>query len=314
MDLSDMKYLESRLRGELRFDEPMARHVTWRAGGAAARAYFPADLDDLAAFLRDTRIDEPVLFVGLGSNLLVRDGGFDGTVVFTHGALNTLRLESADPSRLMPHAALIYAEAGVASPKVARFAANHDLAGAEFLAGIPGTIGGALAMNAGCHGGETWRIVDRVCTLDRKGELRSRAASDFEIGYRHVGSRIAVDEWFAAAWLRLPAGDGQAARERIRTLLERRIASQPLQSPNAGSVFRNPPDDHAARLIEAAGLKGTAVGGACVSDMHANFIVNAQGRASAADIEALIERVQATVKDKFGIELVREVRIVGEKL
>ncbi len=314
MDLSDMKYLENRLRGELRFDEPMARHVTWRAGGAAARAYFPADLDDLAAFLRDTRIDEPVLFVGLGSNLLVRDGGFDGTVVFTHGALNTLRLESADPSRLTPHAALIYAEAGVASPKVARFAANRDLAGAEFLAGIPGTIGGALAMNAGCHGGETWRIVDRVRTLDRKGELRSRAAGDFEIGYRHVGSRTVADEWFAAAWLRLPAGDGQAARERIRTLLERRIASQPLQLPNAGSVFRNPPDDHAARLIEAAGLKGAAVGGACVSDMHANFIVNAQGRASAADIEALIERVQATVKDKFGIELVREVRIVGEKL
>ncbi|MBI3140384.1 MAG: UDP-N-acetylmuramate dehydrogenase [Rhodocyclales bacterium] len=314
MDLSDMKYLENRLRGELRFDEPMARHVTWRAGGAAARAYFPADLDDLAAFLRDTRIDEPVLFVGLGSNLLVRDGGFDGTVVFTHGALNTLRLESADPSRLTPHAALIYAEAGVASPKVARFAANRDLAGAEFLAGIPGTIGGALAMNAGCHGDETWRIVDRVRTLDRKGELRSRAAGDFEIGYRHVGSRTVADEWFAAAWLRLPAGDGQAARERIRTLLERRIASQPLQLPNAGSVFRNPPDDHAARLIEAAGLKGAAVGGACVSDMHANFIVNAQGRASAADIEALIERVQATVKDKFGIELVREVRIVGEKL
>ena len=208
----------------------------------------------------------------------------------------------------------VYAEAGVACPKVARFAANHNLAGAEFLAGIPGTVGGALAMNAGCYGGVTWAIVDRVLMLDRQGVLRERRAEDFDIGYRHVGLRGTSDEMFAAAWFRLPAGDGAAARERIRELLEKRIASQPLQLPNAGSVFRNPPDDHAARLIEAAGLKGTAIGGARVSEKHANFIVNAERRATAADIEGLIEKVQEVVREKFGVELLREVRIVGEKL
>ncbi len=303
MDMSELKRLESGIRGELRFNEPMARHVTWRAGGTAARAYLPADLDDLAAFLRATRIDEPLLFVGLGSNLLVRDGGFGGTVVFLHAALG--RLTFAD--------GLVYAEAGVASPKVARFAANHDLAGAEFLAGIPGTVGGALAMNAGCYGGETWAIVERVLMLDRHGGLRERRAEDFEIGYRHVGLRAASDEVFAAAWFRLPAGDGAASRERIRALLEKRIASQPLQLPNAGSVFRNPPDDHAARLIEAAGLKGLQIGGARVSEKHANFIVNPDRRATAGDIETLIGKVQAGVHERFGVELVREVRIVGEK-
>jgi UDP-N-acetylmuramate dehydrogenase len=298
-----MSHLETELRGELRHDEPMARHVTWRAGGTAARAYFPADLDDLAAFVGAARSDEPLLFVGLGSNLLVRDGGFDGTVVFTHAALKRLAMEDG----------LIYAESGVASPKVARFAANHDLAGAEFLAGIPGTVGGALAMNAGCYGGETWRIVDRVLTLDRKGRLRGRSAADFEIGYRHVGLQAAADEWFAAAWFRLQEGDGPASRSRITELLQRRIASQPLQLPNAGSVFRNPPGDHAARLIEAAELKGTRLGGAQVSEKHANFIVNPEGRASATDIELLIEKVQTVVHERFGVELVREVRIVGER-
>ncbi|OQY66445.1 MAG: UDP-N-acetylenolpyruvoylglucosamine reductase [Rhodocyclaceae bacterium UTPRO2] len=304
MDMSELKRLESGLRGELRFGEPMARHVSWRAGGAAARAYIPADLDDLAAFLRATRADERLLFVGLGSNLLVRDGGFTGTAVFLHAVLGRLTLTEDG---------LVYAEAGVASPKVARFAANHDLAGAEFLAGIPGTVGGALAMNAGCHGGETWGIVERVLMLDRHGARRSRTAEDFEIGYRHVGLRAASDELFAAAWFRLPAGDGAASRARIRELLEKRIAGQPLQLPNAGSVFRNPPGDHAARLIEAAGLKGLRRGGAQVSEKHANFIVNPDRRATAADIEGLIDQVQEAVRAKFGVELVREVRIVGER-
>lgn len=291
------------LRGEMLENESMARHVSWRAGGTAARAYRPADLDDLANFVRSVPVREPLLFVGLGSNLLVRDGGFPGTVVFMHSVLGRLRLE-ADRA--------IYAEAGVASPKVARFAANHDLVGAEFLAGIPGTVGGALAMNAGCYGGETWNIVERVHVLDRAGELHQRMPSDFEIGYRHVHNLAADDECFVAVWFRLQHGDGQAARARIKDLLERRIAAQPLQLPNAGSVFRNPPRDHAARLIEAAGLKGYAIGGARISEKHANFIVNPGGGGAAADIEALIEHARHTVREKFGIELMREVRIVGE--
>lgn len=286
----------------VRVNEPMARHVSWRAGGPVACAFFPTDVDDLAGFLARLRPDEHLLLVGLGSNLLVRDGGFDGTAIFTHGALKTLRLEP-DGS--------IYAEAGVASPKLARFAATHDLAEAEFLAGVPGTVGGALAMNAGCHGGETWHYVERVLMLDRRGERVLRTPGDFQIGYRHVGLRAATDEIFAAAWFRFPGGDGEAARSRIRELLERRIATQPLNLPNAGSVFRNPPGDHAARLIEAAGLKGARVGGAQVSEKHANFIVNPEGEATASAIEMLIGHVQAVVKEKFGVDLVREVRIVG---
>ena len=300
------------LRGELRSAEPMGRHVTWRASGAAAHAYFPSDLDDLAVFLRQLRHDEPVLMVGLGSNLLVRDSGFDGTAIFTHGALKTLRLEPPpDASLLTPHSSLVYAEAGVASPQLARFAANHGLVGAEFLAGIPGCVGGALAMNAGCHGSETWNHVERVLMLNRRGERIERRPEDFEIGYRHAGLKAANDEVFAAAWLRFPAGDGHASRERIRELLEKRAATQPLQWPNAGSVFRNPPADHAARLIEAAGLKGANQGAARVSEKHANFIVNPEGKATASEIEMLIVRVQSTVLEKFGVELVREVRIMG---
>jgi UDP-N-acetylmuramate dehydrogenase len=290
------------LRGQIKTDESMASHVSWRAGGPAARAYFPADLDDLAEFLGRLRHDEPLLLVGLGSNLLVRDGGFDGTAIFTHGALKEMRRE--DDGRF-------YAEAGVASPKLARFVANAGCAEAEFLAGIPGTVGGALAMNAGCHGGETWRYVDRVLMLNRQGERILRGAEDFAVGYRHVGLKAATDEIFAAAWFRFPPGDVEVARGRMRELLEWRVAKQPLQLPNAGSVFRNPPDDHAARLIEAAGLKGTRIGGAQVSEKHSNFIVNPEGEASASAIEMLIGRVQAEVREKFAVSLVREVRIVG---
>lgn len=291
------------LRGQLRENEPMAGHVSWRAGGTVARAYFPADLADLQEFLRRLRPDEPLLAVGLGSNLLVRDGGFDGTVVFTHGVLNTIRQE-ADGA--------IYVEAGVASPKVARFTANLNLVGAEFLAGIPGTFGGALAMNAGCYGGETWQLVERAVMLTRRGALVERLPDDFVIGYRHVGLKNVTDEIFAGARLRLPPGDAAAARARIADLLEKRQASQPLDLPNAGSVFRNPPGDYAARLIEAAGLKGLSEGGARVSEKHANFVVNPGGAASASAIESLIGRIQVEVRHRFGVELVREVRIVGE--
>lgn len=295
---------ERAYKGPLRSLEPMAAHVSWRAGGQAARAFFPESVDDLAAFFANVRRDEPVMMVGLGSNLLVRDGGYPGTVIFTHKALSNLRREP-DGS--------IWAEAGVASPKVARFVANEGLAGAEFLAGIPGTLGGALAMNAGCYGGETWGFVERVLMLDRDGQLRQRTADDFAIGYRHVGLRAGVDEVFVGAWLRFPEGNREQSRQTIKSLLEQRVAKQPLDLPNAGSVFRNPPGDHAARLIEAAGLKGLSVGGAKVSEKHSNFIVNPRGIATATEIESLIGQVKAEIFEKFGISLVCEVRIVGEK-
>jgi UDP-N-acetylmuramate dehydrogenase len=244
-----------------------------------------------------------VCCVGLGSNLLVRDGGFRGTVLFLHAALNSLRLE-ADGA--------LYAEAGVASPKVARFAAMHALSGAEFLAGIPGTVGGALAMNAGCYGAETWERIVKVQTVDRRGVLRMRVPGDYDIGYRHLALQAPAEEWFVAAWFRFAPGDEATARRGIKQLLERRIAEQPLALANAGSVFRNPPGDHAARLIEASGLKGMSIGGARVSEKHANFIVNPDGRATASDIETLIGKVRETVRREHGIDLVPEVRIVGE--
>ena len=290
------------LRGQLKRDEPMSRHVSWRTGGGADRFYVPADLDDLAAFLPQLPPEEPLLFVGLGSNLLVRDGGWRGTVVMTHAASRRPRLDGER----------IYAEAGVASPKVARFAALQDREGAEFLAGVPGCVGGALAMNAGCYGGETWDIVDKVATIDRAGRIVVRRKDEFEIGYRHCAPRPAREEWFAAAWFELEPGDGETSRGVIKELLARRIATQPLSLPNAGSVFRNPPRDHAARLIEACGLKGFGRGGARVSEKHANFIVNPDGAARAADIEWLIHHIQRMVYQMKGILLQTEVRIVGE--
>ena len=300
------------LRGQWAENVAMARHVSWRAGGVARRTYTPADLDDLAAMLGQLPSDEPVLFAGLGSNLLVRDGGFNGTVVFLHAALNALRVETlSDAATGLGD--LIYAEAGVASPKVARFAANLGC-DAAFMAGIPGTVGGAVAMNAGCYGAETWPCIVQVCTIDRQGQRHIRTPDEFEIGYRHVAARDtrAQGEVFAAAWFRFPAQDTTVARDTIRTLLEKRVASQPLRWPNAGSVFRNPPGDFAARLIESAGLKGLRIGGAEVSTKHANFIINHDGLATAADIETLIVSVQQRVAAVTGIELIREVRIVGD--
>jgi UDP-N-acetylmuramate dehydrogenase len=313
MDMAEAGHFIA-LRGTLKLDEPMARHVSWRAGGVAQRAYWPADIDDLVAFLKSRRMDEPIYFVGLGSNLLVRDGGLRGTAVFPHGRLNHIDIEiRSDGSRFL------FAEAGVASPKVARFAARQGMAGAEFLAGVPGTVGGALAMNAGCYGSETWEFVENVMTVDRYGQLRQRVPTDYEIGYRHVvlrqsrgpSSESRNEEWFLSARFHFPDGDKEIAMARIKDWLTRRIATQPLDRPNAGSTFRNPPGDHAARLIEACGLKGFTIGGAQVSEKHANFIINL-GHATAADIEALINHMHEAVRASSGIDLVQEVRIVGE--
>jgi UDP-N-acetylmuramate dehydrogenase len=316
MNMVEAKNLvKARLRGELRRREPMARHVSWRAGGAVEQAYLPADLDDLAAFLRTLADAEPVHFVGLGSNLLVRDRGLRGTVILTHRTLRAVRIE-----RRGADGGTLYAEAGAASPKVARHSATHDLAGAEFLAGVPGTLGGALAMNAGCFGAETWDVIAEVITIDRRGELRTRTREDYDVGYRHVhlkeqGTRDkgqgGEEEWFVAARLRLVPGNRVELLNKIKNLLTKRLATQPLDEHNAGSVFRNPEGDYAARLIEACGLKGRAIGGAQISAKHANFIVN-PGGARAADIEALIELAEKSVKEKFGIALEREVRIVGD--
>jgi UDP-N-acetylmuramate dehydrogenase len=309
--------------GEMRVAEPMSRHVSWRAGGLAERFYVPSSCDDLVDFVASRESDERLHVVGLGSNLLVRDGGLDATVVLTHGALRTLRVVHETAADV-----LLEVAAGVPAPKVARTAARMGLSGAEFLAGIPGTLGGALAMNAGCYGSETWDYVASVTTLDRTGRIRVRTSADYDIGYRHVVLREGdavqrsgaeglrplepFPEWFLSARLRFPRGDSATALARIRELLSLRVASQPLGQPNAGSVFRNPEGGHAAQLIESCGLKGERIGAAEVSRKHANFIVNLGG-ASARDIESLIHRVQETVRARTGVALVTEVRIIGNE-
>ncbi|GJL81036.1 MAG: UDP-N-acetylenolpyruvoylglucosamine reductase [marine bacterium B5-7] len=287
------------IRGELHVDEPMSRHTSWRVGGPADWYFIPADRDDLIHFLAQLPAQLPVLFTGLGSNLLVRDGGIRGVVIATHKSLSMIRMESNGS---------IYAEAGVAGARVARFALRHGLVGAEFFAGIPGCIGGALAMNAGAFGGETWRVVERVDVVNHDGVASGLPSSAFSPAYRHID--LPEDCWFLAAYIRLQEGDVEASRREVSRLLRARGESQPVQSANAGSVFTNPPDDHAARLIESSGLKGTRIGDAEVSSKHANFIIN-NGDASADDIERLIEHVRISVLHKTGTELVTEVRIAG---
>lgn len=284
----------------VRRDEPMSRHTTWHAGGTADLWFVPRDVADLSAFLRALPPQVPVTWVGLGSNLLVRDGGIRGAVICPHGALSAL--EQAGP-------ALLRAEAGVPCARIARHCARLGLGPAEFFAGIPGTVGGALAMNAGAWGGETWRHVVEVETVDRAGGLHRRAAGEYRTGYRSVQPPV-PGEWFVAATLRFEPQAGGGA-EAIRSLLERRLASQPIGAWSCGSVFTNPPGDHAARLIESAGLKGFCIGDAEVSPRHANFIVN-RGAARAADLEAVIRHVQQTVEQVHGVRLSTEVRILGE--
>jgi UDP-N-acetylmuramate dehydrogenase len=282
-------------------EEPMANHTSWHVGGPAELFFKPLDLADLVAFLQSLAPSTPQLWIGLGSNLLVRDGGIRGAVIETHGALS--ELERLGPNEL-------WCGAGVACAKLAKQCIKWGLGPAEFFAGIPGTLGGALAMNAGAFGGETWRHVISVATLDRAGVRRERLPGDYRVGYRHVAGP--ADEWFIGARLRFEARPG-VSNDDIRVLLARRKETQPIGEWSCGSVFTNPPGDHAARLIDSAGLKGCRIGGARVSEMHANFIVN-DGTASAADIERLIEHVMASVEQQHVVKLKPEVRIVGEAI
>jgi len=279
-------------------DEPLRKHTSWRVGGPADLYYEPTSVEDLQRTLADLPADVPVHWLGLGSNLLVRDGGIRGAVIAT--ARLPRQLEKLDDGR-------VRAGAGLACMLLAKQCVRWHLGPAVFFAGIPGTVGGALAMNAGAFGGETWNHVEAVETLDRRGERRARPRADYEIGYRTVRGPA---EWFLSATFRFER-DSASSLDTIKSLLAKRNASQPLGVPSCGSVFRNPPGDFAGRLIEQAGLKGRRIGGAVVSEKHANFIVNT-GKATAADIEALIDEVRATVQQRTGVRLEPEVRIVGE--
>ena len=290
------------MRGTLRSDEPMSGHTAWACGGPADRFYQPADLDDLACYLRAGTSNRVPLWLGLGSNLLVRDGGIRGDVIALSGALDGIEVDATTVS----------VKAGTACAKVARACAKAGLSGATFLAGIPGTMGGALAMNAGAFGGETWPIVARVQSINLDGDLRWRESAEFAVGYRTV--ERPAQEWFVACELDLSSEvsqTGEDSRNQIKQLLAKRAATQPTGLRSCGSVFRNPPNDYAGRLIESAGLKGFRIGGAVVSEKHANFIIN-DDNASAQDIETLIGLVQNKVQQLFDVSLVCEVHIVGE--
>lgn len=290
----------SSLRGVIKHNEPMARYTSWRVGGVADQMYTPADAQDLAEFILTLPENEPLFWLGLGSNLLVRDAGIRGTVISLKGSMSEIKLLDA---------LRVEVGAGASCAKLARFCSKNNLTGGEFFAGIPGLMGGALAMNAGAFGGETWRYVESVTTLNRQGKLTVREAKQYATAYRSVNGPI--DEWFVSAVLKFTAGNGEQGSEQIRQLLEKRAQTQPTGLASCGSVFRNPEGDYAARLIEASNLKGFRMGGAVVSEKHANFIIN-EGTATAEDIEQLLYYVQQQVKEKQGVELKTEVKIVGE--
>lgn len=291
---------EPRLRGHLRSRVRLAPYTSWRVGGPADVLFEPEDRDDLLVFIAQQSANEPLLWIGLGSNLLVRDGGFRGTAIVLHGALEAYSRDSETT---------LLAEAGVHCARLAKLAEREQLAGLGFMAGIPGTIGGALAMNAGAWGGETWNAVLEAEVLNADGSTAWLTPEHFGIAYRTV---IPPRDFcgFLGARFRVTPDDGSHAA-RTRESLTQRKATQPVGKPSGGSTFRNPPGDHAARLIEACGLKGHRIGGAVVSTQHANFIIN-EGNASAADIEALIEDIRTVVHEHTGVTLEPEVRIVGE--
>jgi len=290
---------QSSVRGEIRLNEPMSKHTSWRVGGPAETFFIPASLEDLSEFLHELHPSIPVFWIGVGSNLLVRDGGIPGVVVSASRILKNLE-------RIEHYA--VRAGSGLPCTQLARQCIRWGIGPSEFFAGIPGTVGGALAMNAGAHGGETWERVESVRTIDRSGVINQRAPGEYSVAYRNVTGPS--DEWFVEATFRFDP-EVTPSIDAMNDMLERRKATQPLGLPSCGSVFRNPPGDHAARLIEVAGLKGFSIGGAEVSEKHANFIVN-KDDATATDVEELIEHVRRTVVETHGINLIHEVRIVGE--
>ncbi len=289
---------------DLLLNEPLARHTSWRIGGPAKQYFRPHDNAALQNFLQNLPITEPLFWLGLGSNVLIRDGGFDGTVIHTLKMQAQIEIISQDAEAGL----LIRVDAGVPCAKIAKLGCKQFVVGAEFFAGIPGTIGGALAMNAGAFGSETWQHVVAVEVINRRGEIRVRTPEEYSVGYRSVVGP--ADEWFLAVQLKFMPGDQNQAQQRIKELLQRRSATQPIGLPSCGSVFRNPEGKYAAELIEASKLKGRRIGDAEISMKHANFIINL-GQALARDVELLIQEVQQVVWNDHAVKLHPEVRFVG---
>jgi len=279
----------------------LKKYNSWKVGGVAEKLYICADKGLLSEGINLKKLTPPFTFIGLGSNLLIRDGGIKGTVIIMHGGLTEINIKNN----------YFYAEAGVSCSKLAKFIARNSCIHSAFLAGIPGTIGGALAMNAGCYGSETWDFVESVLVVDEEGKQFNRVKNEYITQYRQVTNKEKVNEYFLAAWMKFPSGLKEDADKDIRLLLKKRKESQPLNWPTAGSTFRNPPNYFAAKLIEECGLKGFTIGGAQISKKHANFIINL-GDASALDIEELISCTRKKVLEITNIFLETEIKIIGE--
>ena len=276
----------------IKFNEPMSKHCSLRTGGQTSQFFVPQDEAALSIFLKNNKTQ--LLFVGLGSNLLVRDKGFDGTTI------HTKNLNSLDISK-----DFIDSGAGTSLAKLSRFSQANLKYGAEFLSAIPGSVGGALAMNAGAFGSEIWQYVVSVKTINLTGDIQERFPSNYKINYRSVIHQFS-GEFFISARFNF---DLKQPQDNVRDLLHKRNSTQPIGLASCGSVFKNPKDTYAAKLIESSGLKGFCIGGACVSEKHANYIIN-QNNASAMDIEDLIAHIQNTIKDKHNVELETEIIII----
>ncbi len=282
-------------------NEPMSKRTSWRCGGNAAYFFEPVSIQDLSIFLSSFKENKEIFWIGLGSNLLVRDEGFDGIIISTAKFLNKFDWEK----NLLE----INVECGVSCAKIARETAKKHATGLEFFAGIPGTIGGALEMNAGAHGCDTWQSVKSVDVISRDGSIKRLYKNSFNPGYRKIDGD---NGWFVRACFQLKHNNDKDGLEKIKMILSQRKASQPIGSLSCGSVFINPKKSFAGQLIEECGLKGFRVGGALISEKHANFILNDRG-ATASDIEKLINIVKYEVFERTGITLECEVKIIGKR-
>ena len=276
----------------LKINEPMSKHCSLRSGGETSEFFQPLDILELSQFLKNNT--KPILMVGLGSNLLVRDKGFDGVTIHTK---NLKELNISDN--------FIESGAGTSLAKLSRFALANFKYGAEFLSAIPGSVGGALAMNAGAFGSEIWKYVVSVKTISFSGEIKERYPRDFEISYRSTVHKNS-NELFVSAVFNFNL---KKQNDNVADLLEKRNSTQPIGLPSCGSVFKNPKNYFAAELIESSGLKGYCIGGACVSEKHANYIIN-HNNATSQDIENLIAHIQDTIKKKYLIDLETELIII----
>jgi len=280
------------------YNELLSKHTSWKVGGPADIFFTPQNRDDLSNFLKSNKGNR-ITWLGNGTNVLVRDGGIRGAVISTKKSIDKINMETDNSCRV---------EAGASCMDLALFAEKNQLGPAAFFSGIPGSIGGALTMNAGSFGHETWEFVESAEVIDEAGIIHHLDPKEFKFSYRSVEFPFPL--WFVSCLMKFPESETTTKSE-LKAMRDQRIKTQPLSEDTCGSVFKNPKLDHSGDLIERAGLKGYKIGGCSISTKHANFIVN-EGGATSADIEKLIRHVQKVVKTKFDVDLETEVRIIGE--